>query len=291
MPPELYAEEFETGLGIGVETTFGVMAPVGHWVPGKCDLEYVVGWREVAMPINEKEESHVSLGRKTCDGKITFQVCPDQEGYFFHNTTGILAWHDRRRPRSFSAVKVMGEDEAAYYRGVCVDDFTLKFAKGEDMSLDCGCKGVDETIGAPWVPDYSGLRSPFILEEMSLWVANMERVNFDSVEITEARDLRDDIYGKFLVRQDMTCKSVKRTVKLDGFRQKDMHVLRNAHLSGAEVALVATFARGAATFTGTAATCMVWKCNPDNVSEPVELKILHTPQAPGETRVAGLVWS
>jgi hypothetical protein len=287
MPPELYAEEFETGLGLAVESAFGELTTPAHWVPGKCDLEYMVGYREVDLPINEAEETHVSIGRKTCDGKITFQVCPGQEGYFFNASTGILALRDRRRPMSFSAVKVMGEDEAAYYRGVCVNEFTLKLAKGEDMSLDCDCKGIDEAIGGPWVPNYTGLKSPFILEEMALYVAGMPRVNFDSVEIAEARDLRDDIYGNSLLRQDMTFKSIKRTIKLDGFRQKDLHILRDAHLSGAEVAFSLTVARGANSLTGSALQCMVWKCNPDNVSEPVELKVLKEVG----TSVAGLVWS
>jgi len=286
MPPELYAEEFETGLGIGVEAAYGSRVTPAQWVPGKCSLEFVVGYREVKLPINEAEETHVSFGRRTCDGKIRFEVCPGQEAYYF-GAAGILSWKDRIRPRSFSAVKVLGAEEAAYYRGLCVNDFTLKLAKGEDMSLDCDCKGIDEEHGGPWTPNYSGLRSPFILEEMSLWVAGMERVNFDDCEIQEQRDLRDDLYGNSPVRVDMTSKSLKHTVKLNGFRQKQLHVLRDAHLSGAEVTFAVTVARGANSLTGTAARCMVWKCNPDNVSEPVELKVLKTAGA----TVGGLVWA
>lgn len=285
MPPELYAEEFETGLAIGIEGGFGVLAAPQAWVPGKCDVEYVVGWREVDLPINEPEETHVSCGRHTCDGKISFQVCPGQQGYFF-GTNGILTWRDRKRPRSFSAYRVQGEDEAAVFRGLVVGEYTLKMAKGEDMSLEVDCKGVEGTEGAPWVPNYSGLRSPFILEEMDLWIAGMERVNFESLEITENRDLRDDIYGNSFFRQDITSKSLKRTVKAEGFRQKDMNILRDAHRSGTIIPLVARFARGDQSLTGIAAQCMVWKCNPDNVKEPVELKVL---KAAGSA-VAGLVW-
>ena len=286
MPPELYAEEYETGLGMGAETTFRVLANPAMWVPGKCDLAYEVGYRDVSMPIGEKEQTHLSQTVHTCDGKIACQVCPGHEGLYF-GEFGLLSWRDYIRPRSFSAIKCMGSEEAAYYRGLCVDDFTLKSTKGEDMGLDLGVKGTDEEIGAAWVPNYADLKSPYILEELDLYVAGQQRVNFESIEITENRDLRADIYGTSLVRVDMTSKGVKRTIKLDGFRQKHLNTLRIAHLNGIEVTFAATWTRGAASITGTAGRCLVRKCDVDNVKEPVELQVLKV----AGSGVAGLVWS
>lgn len=283
MPFELFAEEWEEGVGIAVEDSFGVFKNPTVWIPAKVELEPKVGYREVDLPINEIERTHVSIGPQTCDGKITIQVCPGQEAILF-GAAGILSFRDRIRPRSFSVVKCMGQ-ESQRFRGVTVDQYTVKAAKDEDLVLDLDTKGVGMEIGPAWTPDYSGLLSPYILQELDLLVAGQERINFDSIEISATRELRDDIYGNSLLRQDMTAKKVTGTVKLEGFRDGN-NLLREAHYSGALVGLEAQWTR-TKWVKAAAPQCLVWDCNPDNVREPVELRVLKT----AGSEVSGMAWT
>lgn len=271
---ELLAEEFEAGLGIGLESSFGQLANPTVWVSGKCGLKYEEGLRVPKMAINELDETHVSQGRVKADGTLNLQLCPGQEALFFHPTSGILQMRDRRHVNSFSVTQIIGDIEARYYNGVCVDKWTLKGKGGEDMALDLDCKAVNETVGAPMVPDYYNLPSPYILEELELAIGGKQRIEFGDIEISTEYGLRDEIYGNQLTRQDMTATKRVCSVKLTGWRSAGTDDLYAAYKSRTPVTGVATWRRGTSYVTATIPQAMVWSCAPDQQDFPCELKPL-----------------
>lgn len=281
---EIYAEEFEAGLGLAVEQTFGVFRNPTIWVPGKCELKPAIALREVDYAINEWDETHAQDGLRSDDGSLSIQVCPGLDSIFF-GAGGILTRRDRRHLYSFSAVEVVGDVETIYHRGLVVDSWELKAAKEEDLVIDLDCKGVWGEPGAPMVPNYANLPAAYILSELELWLNGQQRIEFDSLGIKGEHDCRDDIYGSTLYRQDITTQGRKLSVSLEGYRDKP-GALRQAYRNQDIVSLVARWTRGASSRVATIGKALVWEYDEDQTRQTISLKALKP-----DTTTDALVWS
>ncbi len=282
---EIYAEEFEAGLGLGMENTFGVLANPTVWVPGSCELKPTIDQREVEWAIGEWDETHLQDGPRTDDGTLSIQVCPGRDTLIF-GAGGILTRRDTRHLRSFSVAEVIGE-QTIYHRGVVVDSWELKCAKDEDLVIDLDCKGVWGAPGAGAIPDYTSLPAAYILADLDLTILGQQRIEFDTLSLKGEHDLRDDIYGNALYRQDITTQSRKLAVNLEGYRDAAEDALYVAWRDQTAVSLVARWSRGANSRTATIATARVMEYEADTTRQTAELKVLTT----AGSSTDGVVWS
>lgn len=268
---EIFAEEFEAGLGLAMEPAFGTFANPRVWVPGSCELQPTIGQREVEWAIGEWDERHLQDGLRSDDGSLSIQVCPGRDTILF-GPTGILARRDRRHLRSFSVVEVTG-DEAIYHRGIVVDSWELKAAQDEDLVIDLDCKGVWGSKGPAMVPDYSSLPTAYILTELDIAILGQQRIEFDTISIKGEHELRDDIYGNTAYRQDISTQRRKLSVSLEGYRDPQ-GALYNAYMSQSVVTMVARWSRGGNSRTATIGAARVMEYSDDALRQTVELKPL-----------------
>ncbi len=271
---ELLTEEFEHALGLSMEESFGTSAAPAIWVPGQDELEYDDGIEEVELPIGEWEPTHIARRRVNLSGSMNFQICPGQEAIYI-GAAGMLSrrTNDRKRLRSFSAVRVQG-NEGYYYNGLTVNTYNVRCGTDQDLVIETDVRGVNREIGAAPQANYANLAAPYVLQELQVWVDSLYTVSFDSVEIRGDHSLRDDIYGNSHWRQDVTSQKRTLEVTLEGHRANTY--LRSAYLNHKNVALVIKWGRGASSLTATMPVCRLRRYNPDNVREPVELQPLKT---------------
>lgn len=284
---ELYAEEYEAGLGLALEDAFGTFKAPSVWVPGTCELEYEDGLRVLELPVNEAEATHVSQHGIGVAGAVNLHVCPGQEAILVGSSTpaGILQ-RNSIRPSSFSVAKVIGDGETMAYYGVKVNTWTLTSQREADLMCNMDCIGVNEAQWAPATPAYANLAAPYILEEMTLVLNGQQRIEFDSIEIKGDHRLRDDIYGNQHTRQDITSQGRSIEISLEGWRGSNQS-LRAAHRANQTVSLQVRWTRGSHYLDLQIPVARITKCDPTQTREPIELSAMKV----AGSATQALVWS